>query len=121
MLPSRVTANALLCGLLALCVGFTHASIASVFEPSTPSSTYGNDHGGDEFIRFAVLFAATAAAAAAAAAAVVARPPFLSRVLALPCPTFPRRSYTSPRALPGPRRICALPGGGPFRVIGDRR
>ncbi|XP_029677360.1 calsyntenin-1 [Formica exsecta] len=41
MLPT----STLLCGLLALCVGLTHASIASAFE-STPSSSYGNDHGG---------------------------------------------------------------------------
>lgn len=43
MLPQATTA-ALLCGLLALCVGLTHASIAAAFE-STPSSSF--DHGGD--------------------------------------------------------------------------
>jgi len=43
MLP-QATTGALLCGLLALYVGLTHASIAAAFE-STPSSSF--DHGGD--------------------------------------------------------------------------
>lgn len=45
MLP-RARTSTLLCGLAALCVALTHASIASAFE-STPSS-YGNDHGGGD-------------------------------------------------------------------------
>jgi len=56
MLP-QATTGALLCGLLALYVGLTHASIAAAFE-STPSSSF--DHGGDSvfslFFSFRIRF-----------------------------------------------------------------
>lgn len=45
---ARTTTMSMLfyCLLVYLCVGFTHANFAAVFE-STPPSSYGNDHGGD--------------------------------------------------------------------------
>jgi len=50
MLPQArtTTMSMLFCGLLVcLCVKLTHASYAAVFESTPPSSSYGNDHGGD--------------------------------------------------------------------------
>lgn len=102
MLPT----STLLCGLLALCVGLTHASIASAFE-STPSTSYGNDHGGGDFHLF-VSFSHS------------------HSFLAPPCPTFDvyLARDTSPIAVAyvRPRRRFALSvHRGRGRRVGSRR
>lgn len=80
MLPQARTMMLLYGLLVYLCVGFTHASFAAVFESTPPSSSYGNDHGGDFkylFLPYLLLSFSFSL-------------PHLSSVShhAVPCPTF---------------------------------